>query len=167
MALIVEDGTGLSTADAFIDEAYALAYHAAYGNTDWPGVANKEIAIRTGTQYIALQYGRRKRGYKKVETQALPWPVSGACDDDGYLIDEDSLPETLKKATAEAALRAGLGEILGDLSDPGMIASEMVKVGPVSEAITYVGGKSQVAKFRIVDLLMGPIISVGSRLSRY
>ena len=76
MSIIVEDGTGLTTAVAYVAVADADAYHTAMGNTAWTGTdAAKEIALRRATQYLDNRY--TYRGTRLTSTQALEWPQIG------------------------------------------------------------------------------------------
>src|SRR5687767_15226190 len=107
MAIIVEDGTGLSTAESYITVAYADTYHTDRGQTTWTGTdAAKEAALRRALAYLDGRYGPRFNGLRKLgRDQALMWPRVGASDSEGWLIDDTVIPAELKRAQAEAALR--------------------------------------------------------------
>lgn len=149
MALIVEDGTGLATADAYVDIAFVSDYASKYttqGPTwDAHDLATQERAIRVATLFLDQTYGNRWRGYRKSKAQALDWPRSLVYDDDDYLIDEDSLPAKLQRACAELALDVGAGEDL----DPDLatgtapIVEESSKLGPLAESVKYLGYKRE------------------------
>ena len=65
MSLIVEDATGLSTAESYLSVANADTYHASYtGSTAWSGASTgtKERALRRATQYLDSVYGGRWLG---------------------------------------------------------------------------------------------------------
>jgi hypothetical protein len=76
-------------------------------------------------------------------------------DSDGFPLASDSIPLRVKHAQIEAALRAE-DELMPDIDEPGEIASESVSVGngAVSQSVTYVGGKSQIARLRKIDVLL-------------
>src|SRR5690606_27756416 len=92
MALIVEDGTGLPNAEAYISVADADSYFAKRGNSAWAAltVDAKEVALRLGADYMAAVYGPRWCGERLTDTQALDWPR-----------DEQGVPEAVKRANAE------------------------------------------------------------------
>lgn len=156
--LVVEDGTGLSTANTYLSEADADAYHTLYtGSTDWSGAltAAKERALVLATQHLDAKYHGRWLGQRANDTQALDWPRSNAEDSDGYAIDDESLPQKLKNACAELALRVVLGDSLfAPLTDPGQVVAESITVGPISESKTYAGPKPQDYQYPQVDALL-------------
>lgn len=129
MALTVEDGTGLSNADALISESYADNYHTAQGNTTWTG-DDKEAAIRRASAYLTDRV--RWQGYKVNErSQAMAWPRSGVVDVDGYSIPEDEVPDEVKRACAEIAL---VELVTPGAMSPQVTASAVVtreKLGPM------------------------------------
>jgi len=171
MALVVEDGTGKSDADSYLSETDADTYHTKYtGSTDWSGASSseKEMALRKATQYLDAVYGRRWKGVRANEAQALHWPRSNAEDRDGVAIDDDDLPVMLERATAEAALRAitETNGLMPDISDPGDIKREKKKLDVIEKDTEYMGGKSPIKKFRVIDLLVGDLIEDRGVLSR-
>jgi hypothetical protein len=101
MALIVEDGTGLSDAESYISVADADAYITAYKGTnatwDSAATADKEVAARVATQYLDITYDWI--GDKETSTQALDWPRVNAYDETGTAI--DGVPSNVEDATAE------------------------------------------------------------------
>ena len=74
MALIVEDGTGLSTSEAYISVADASTYFTARGNTTWAAISTddlREAYLRQATEYMTQVYRSRWEGVRYSETQAL------------------------------------------------------------------------------------------------
>jgi len=117
MSLVVEDGTGLSTAESFVSVSYADSYHSARGNDAWgaAATADKEEALRRASGYLSDAY--RWPGYRvKPREQALMWPRFDVYDAENYPVDSDAIPVEIKKATAEVALK--------ELSSPGSMAPE-------------------------------------------
>lgn len=165
MTLIVEDGTGLSTAESYVSVAAADIYvplHYATVPSSWSGAntSRKEIALRQAAQAMEARYRGRWIGSKVKETQALSWPRSGALDEDGFEIEDDALPQALKDAQVELALKEVAGDTLvADQTSPGTIESESVKVGPIEEAISYSGGKSQAKQYTLADMLLRPLVT--------
>lgn len=115
MALVVEDGTGLSNADSYISLAAANTYWTAHGApSSWTGApdAAKEGALRYATRKIDGEYGSRFLGRIAVLTQALAWPRSGVIDADGRSVASNVVPVSVQEATCELArlhLEADLG----------------------------------------------------------
>lgn len=108
MAFVVEDGTGLSTANAYISTAFADTYHVDRGNAAWTGATtDKETAIVRATDYVDKRFGPRFRGFREGKSQGLEWPRLSAFDNDDFLYsDVDRIPRSLQKAIAEYAIIA-------------------------------------------------------------
>lgn len=170
MTLVVEDGTGLSTADSYISLADANTYVAAHGAlASWTAAADadKEEALRLAAQYIDLKYGSRFLGTKYLRDQALCWPRDSVVDDQGHSYEYYEIPNGVLQAQVEAAMRVIEGDDLLDVIDePGTISSESVTVGPIQESKSYMGGKSQVKKYPKVDLLLRPVLYSSDRVER-
>lgn len=104
MSFIVEDGTGLSTANAYISVGYGDTHHGDRGRDDWNKASDndKEQAIVRASDYIDQRFGLRFVGERSTGDQTLEWPRLGAFDKDGFLLQE--VPHQIQKATAEYAL---------------------------------------------------------------
>lgn len=101
MALIVEDGSGVSGANAYISRADFLTYHAERNNTAAAAlsVALIDAAILYATEYLDSKY--QWRGDIVSDSQFLGFPTEGGYDDQGREI--IGLPEKVVKACAEVA----------------------------------------------------------------
>ncbi|MEO6532849.1 MAG: DnaT-like ssDNA-binding protein [Pseudolysinimonas sp.] len=167
MALIVEDGTGLSTAESYISvpafKAYADARGLDYGaSTD----AQIEQALRRATAWLDAVYGARFGGYRVAVSQALVFPRSGLVDREGFGIAYNSVPRQIASATAEAAVR----EIAtpGSLS-PDVVPGEMVKSLKAGSAqIDYAGaGNAVLSATPVVQIIDGILSTILGRRSAY
>jgi hypothetical protein len=168
---VVEDGSGKSDANSYCSVVDATTYNNNVNqSTTWENAttSEQENALIVGTQYLDIEYARRWRGMKASSTQALAWPRAGGSDDDGYTIDSDVVPEKLKDACAELALRVLLGDdLLGVHTSPGTVEKETVKVGPITESKTYVGGRSAAGyDYPKVSALIGCLIRPAGRVYR-
>jgi hypothetical protein len=145
MSLVVEDGTGLSNADALISVAFADSYHTANGNSTWTGDDSlKEQAIRRATAFISSGYawaGYRTRGRK----QSLAWPRAGVVDREGYAILIDEIPVEVKNAVAEIALRelVSPGAMNPDFIAASVVKREQVGSLSVEYANSFISAESQ------------------------
>jgi hypothetical protein len=162
--LIVEDGSGLATAEAYLSVADADAYFAAYpGGSAWTGtVPEKEAALRAATLYLDAEYGGRWQGSRVNATQALDWGRYGVYVD-GFLLPNVPLPKNLRAATAEAAVRSMSGELMPDVvaADRG-VTSASDSVGALSTSRTWGnGGKVTSDQYRKVDALIGRLLVGG------
>lgn len=137
MALIVEDGSGLPDAEAYISVADADAYHHARGNVAWAALTTeaKEAALRLGADYMGAVYGPKWCGKRLTDTQALDWPRTG----------REGVPEAVRRANAELAVRASAGPLLADQGP----AVKQETVGPLS--VTYADGARQSTRYAAVD----------------
>lgn len=153
----VEDGTGLPSANSYLSVSEADDYHDGRGNTAWTDssitTAVKQNALVRATDYIEKRFGTRFRGWKESSTQALQWPRLDAEDNSGYLL--SGIPEKLKQATAEYALRSlSLHELTPDpispvpeqhntlnyerdMSPSGEVSRKTEKIGSVEETTEY------------------------------
>lgn len=169
MALIVEDGTGKSTAESYLSEADGDSYHTAHANsTDWSGATTgeKEIALRRASQYLDMVYGAQWKGSRANEDQALDWPRVWADDRDDVAILHTELPQRLKDACAEAAERMLTEEMMPVQADPGVLQSSSVKVGPISTSKTYQGGRTPGKGYPKVEALVRGLLKVTGMVSR-
>lgn len=165
MALEVEDGTGKANADAYVDAAYVDAYVAKFlgGNAAWDGAseAAKEAAIVRFTQYLDLVYRQDFRGVKRTDEQSREWPRSFVYADSGRLLSDTLIPEPLKHASAEGAVRALVTtELIPDL-DPSSqgIKSESVAVDTIKESIEYVGTKPTTTIYRKLTAVLSKVLN--------
>jgi hypothetical protein len=152
--ITVEDGTGLPDANAYCDLAFADAYHADRGNAAWTGDdAAKSAALIKATDYLR-RYSERWLGYKTKPDQALDWPRVGVMlpidprfvgaveTDRGVIIASpfvgiataelanDFVPDEVKMATAELALRAMAAPLAPDQARGGKVKQKTI--GPIT-----------------------------------
>ena len=104
MTITVEDGTGLTGADAYISVEDADTYFLAIGDTTWSAADTtaKEQAIVQATRYMEKRFGNKWKGIIASSTQALGWPRDYVYDERGTELD-DQVPTALANACAEYA----------------------------------------------------------------
>lgn len=163
MALIVEDGTGLSTAESYISVADADTYIAAYKGADalWDAAteADKEIAARQATQYIDGLYNWK--GVVLTSTQALDWPREGVYDERDLLV--EGIPTNLENATAEVMFLVINGETLVTNVDRSkQTTREKVDVIEVE----YEAGATQQTSYPTVSRLLSGYTLSSGRIQR-
>lgn len=164
MALVTEDGSGKSNADAYVTLAECDAYHANLGNTDWDidaedaaNVAKRENAIKKATAFIDARYGGRFKGVRSTAEQALLFPRDGISDNDGYVL--ENVPTAVRRATCEAALKLFLGtDLMPDLDRGGKVISETV--GPIST--TYSSGAPAGTRFEMIESILRGCLNGGA-----
>lgn len=104
MAFVVEDGTGLETANAYVTAAEFVAFFGDRGDV----VADEDeeliqAAIIRATDYIDKRFGPVFKGEKEDDENGLEWPRLNASYKSGDVISSDVIPNLLKKATFEYA----------------------------------------------------------------
>lgn len=166
---VVEDGSIVSGANAYVTLADANQYHENFGNPSaWSGAtdANKQAAIRQATQFIDQEYGPQFKGTRANSEQELMFPRSGVTARDGFWYPHDEIPQRLKDATAILALKAISETLMADQTNPGTIKKETVKVGPITESKEYMGGKDQEKYYRLAENLLLDLLTDGAEMIR-
>lgn len=137
--MAIDTTVGGPAAEAYISVTDADTYFSLRGNTAWAALTTpaKEAALRLSTDYMAGAY--KWCGERTTDTQALDWPRTGTQYDD------DVIPEAVKRANAELAVRASAGSLLADQG--AQVKSETV--GPIS--VTYADGARQSVRYAAVD----------------
>jgi hypothetical protein len=169
MALIVEDGTGMATAESYTSVAEADLYFSNRANTAWAALntAAKEASLRKATDYLGQVYRLRWKGVRVNGVQALDWPrgfverddykyqgINGASMIGGYFyFPSDEVPKEVKNACAELALKASSEELAPDLGQ-GVIRE---KVGTLE--VEYDKNSPQFTQYRAVNNLLAPLLN--------
>jgi hypothetical protein len=172
MSLTVEDGTIKAGAESYISASDATTFHSNRGNTAWTGTdAVKEAALRRAATYLDGHYRRRWKGQKvKPTTQAMEWPRVGVKLVDGDILYYDvtpsfydselmgflaidAIPQRLKDAQCELALRA----LSGDLAADGESNIIREKVDVLETEYSPNAGKGA-ATYPVVDQLLSDLL---------
>lgn len=153
MAFVVEDGTGLDDANAYITVQEFKDYHDDRGN-DYstfgsapPTDQEIEKSIVSATDYIDNNFGSSFMGCREFpeNPQALYFPRTNIWVDGQQL---PNIPTQLKNATAEYAFRALSGSSLENdpvYDDSGRTVIEKKEViGPIEEEVKYSDDNSYV-----------------------
>lgn len=160
-AFVVEDGTGLATANAFADLAYVSAYAALHGNPlSWSSLsqsAQKDF-IRQATRWISIRFAYQ--GKKLNVNQALSFPRYELFDEDGYSILSNIVPRRVKDAMSVVTLRMAQGDWtpFPDEAAAAQSGSESISVGPISISTSDASSQTTEAVLSIVKRLLAPFI---------
>lgn len=139
IVLTVEDGTGLHNANSYVsvDDANTFNNQRPFA-TAWlaVGLEDKKRAIIMATRLLDEHidwYGQSKKSHNLSlgtnDRQSLSWPRSGVFDPDGFTIDQDTMPDFIKDATAEfARFLAGEDRTL----DPSTAGFSKIQLGSLS-----------------------------------
>lgn len=151
--LVVEDGTVVASANSYISRADADTYFLKLANTTWSALSAgvKEAALIKATAYMEQMYRLRWLGYRYTSTQVLSWPRANVPINDGpwnNFVAVDTVPQQVKDAQCELAVRASADDLAADLTQG--VLSETV--GPLS--VTYDSASAQVTRYRAVDAML-------------
>lgn len=156
MALITENGSIVAGAESLCSVADSNTYHRAIGNeAAWydKDVDVKERALRNATIFMRQVYRSRWDGARVSSLQALDWPRYGICVD-GFPVLSTTIPDDVKRACAELALRSLDGPLLPDL-DTGNNQIKKDKTGPL-ETEYFENNTDAKARFPGVDAMLAP-----------
>ena len=157
MSLVVESGSGSATAESYISVEDASAYFNNRGVTTWDALdegeatAAREQALRKATDYIDSHYQwEGSRVYPLV--QALDWPRYGVWAKEEY-VDDDEIPEPLKRACAELALKSASDDLLADQTQ-GVVKE---KVGVIE--VEYSEHSPARVRYSFIDAMLRPYLN--------
>lgn len=163
MALITEDGTGLTTAESLASVSAATTYHSVRGNAAWALLTNAQMeeALRRATDYMEQIYRFLWAGYRKTTTQALSWPREQVPVQDagsGYgtfpaYYSNTAVPTIVVNACAELALKASAATLFADQTQK--VVSE--SVGPIS--VDYDRYSPQEKRYVAIDAMLSPFLA--------
>ena len=172
MALVVEDGTGLPTANSYLSVATADAYHTEICNEGWGGgQTKKEAALIRATRWIDQHFdflgGRIVLGDGTVTNlpQALNWPREGVVHEEGFAISPDTVPTEIVQATAEVALAVmDYGDLEPSAAPGGTVSEELEKTGRTWVQTKFsAGGDAGEAQVPVAASILEPLLALGSQ----
>lgn len=144
MAFVEEDGSGLTTSNAYCSVAFVTAYLTESGSeTAWSALANdtlREQAIVKASRYIDQRFGQLFLSTRRHRDQAMEWPREQIAFPNGLLwINSNEIPIELKRATAEYADRVSVaGTVLvADPTTNQQIVEKTETVGPITEQTRF------------------------------
>lgn len=162
MSLIVEDGTGIEGADAYVPISKVDSYAAAFGKSGWDTLDNnaKEIHIRKATQFLDVKYPFDAVPLKA--NQSLLFPAKEFYVR-GYAV--TGLPRQLVDAACELAIL----DVSTNLSESVVARTytyRKVKVGDLEKTERY-ETDDQSKVFDTVELILRPLLGgqIGSGVS--
>ena len=149
MALVIENGDGLSNAESYVDVDYVDAYFLKRGINEWASLTNREQLIIRAMDYIENNY--TYQGTKLLSTQSLQFPrlING----------ETVYPIALKNAVCELALKSNEEDLLAD-TDKTTIRE---KVGTLE--VEYDPNQDNIKSYNYVNKLLAPYLVSTSSFS--
>lgn len=160
MAIVVEDGTALATAETYASVAAADAYYVKLDIPAWAALTltAKEASLRKATAYMIQMYRGRWQGQRAKIGQALDWPRTGVTIRDFYYFEVpfNTVPVEVVTACISLALRASTAELLADQQP--RVASE--SVGPIS--VSYFAGEDRAIVYAAIERTLQPLFRQSS-----
>lgn len=174
MALIVEDGTGLTDSEVYLSVIEADEYHAKRNNTLWAALTQveKEAALIKGADYLSQVYRNRWAGYRTSAIQSMDWPRAyvlrdSSIDNENYIdvlpnavkvyYPQDFIPKEVKYANAELALRS----LEEDLNVETERLTTQEKVGSI--AVSYDKNARDRRIYPMVEGFLRPFLRAGGQ----
>ncbi len=164
MALVVEDGSGMPSAESLISLAEARAYAVSHGLTLPTSDTTVEILCRLSSEWLATLEDRLQ-GWRRVFNQALCFPRVGVSLHgrgatlmwDVYLayLPEQVIHPDLKKAMCQMVYEMSLRDA-NPTVDSKIVISEAV--GPISTTYAKTGTASQNPVFPKVMAFIQPFL---------
>jgi tRNA(Ile)-lysidine synthase TilS/MesJ len=160
--MILEDGTGVEGANAYVTMDEVAEYAEEHG-LEWVTSPSDdgETAIVRATTAIDARYRSRYPGYRtNGRSQSLEWPRSEAYDAEEEEIADDEIPQELKDAVCEAAVRelATPHSMMPDTAVGGI--EKRIKAGSVE--IERFGNAAVGPTFSIIDGILAPLLGTPS-----
>lgn len=164
--IVVEDGTGLDTANSYVSIADADTYHELRGNASWTDATQdqKATALIHATEYLDMRWtfvgAVTFPGSPSDLAQALQWPRT----DDEFIIDsrgnqygDDEIPFWIVNATLEYALAyLTTGRLLPDPTVPDtagrFVTLKREKLGPLEEETRFSDSRGTITSKRTYAL---------------
>ena len=180
MTLTIEDGSGVESADSYVTISEADEYIADWHDSpDWASMdsAAKERSLRRGARYID---SHRFAGWPTWLDQRRAFPRTGIPREGGYVghMDGgspgltgqaeagfhhcwpgDEVPQRVKEAQIEVALRDAQGEDLLPDHDGATVERESKGVGSLKTDVAYRTPKSGRKTYEAIRALLQPFLS--------
>lgn len=168
MAFTVEDGTIVAGANSYTTVADADSYFGDRANADWAALdtPTKQSLLVKATDYLVQKYRNRWKGMRVNIKQTLDWPRAGVQIEDyfdpqqgprlfpfeglAFLVPTDIVPDEVKHACCEAAIRAKAAPLAPDLKRGGMVKSKKIDVIETE----YFEGAPATTSYQAVEMLI-------------
>jgi hypothetical protein len=130
MSLVLEDGTGVVTANAYATVAEIAAILSSNIHSTWMAMDqdSQEKLVIWATRVLDERV--KWFGQKSHQTSGLAWPRAGTKDKEGYPIDDNLVPRQVKVAVAVLAehLVAGNPDVVDTTANKKMVKVDVVEL---------------------------------------
>jgi hypothetical protein len=153
--IILEDGSGLAGANAYVSHDFIENYFRGKSLAAWgsAGVQEQEDMIVLASGYIDTAF--TWKGVRKAPAQGLSWPRAGAFLD-GF--DVEGVPAAVKKAACEAVRLCMDGETLYG-TDAG---KEVISGSSEGMSVHYARNEKAVTRFEIINQILRGLYKLDS-----
>jgi hypothetical protein len=147
VAFIVENGTGIEDANAYVDEDYVKNYFMGERLTMFSELEDKESVIVSATQLVDISY--EWKGTRISIDQGLNWPRDSVEFEGHEII---GIPTALKKAVCEAVfIVMNSDDSLYSNDNQREVVKESV-AGAIS--VEYAQSKDSATKYEVLDKIL-------------
>lgn len=161
MALVVEDGSIVESANSYISLADARAYALDRGVVLSAVDADLTAILVKAADYVD-SFRAQYMGTKVSGDQTMQWPRTGVSVE-GFAIDSTAIPALLQAAQVEAAIAITNGADLRPVGNAAPVYME--KVGPLETRYDTRGGRSTlVPRVTAVESLLRPLFRFGGKM---
>lgn len=151
--IIVEDGTGVPGANSYVSLEYVRSFASIRG-VDLPE-DDTELSYLIINSFDYIETFEFK-GRKKELDQATQWPRSGVVID-GFVLPDDSIPDSLKKAQSQASVET----LSGDLMPNPSLAIKKEKVDVLEVEYQVAAPEGVEPSFPKVDAFLRDLLTSG------
>lgn len=178
MALVVETGAGVTSADSYISQANATTWIAANcynpGYTEWTAADSdtKDKFLRTGRFFLDEMFRYTWRGTKYDADYELSWPRTSFYNSSGHEVDStdsgDGIPVNIGYAQAWVAWRASKGDIFFPTNENAAAKSKSWSNQSESGSEVFVGGgaSKDMKSYPILKFLLSEYLQSGFAVER-
>jgi len=159
MALIIEDGTGVTNANSYVTDVEYTNYATSRGLTVGADATIREQELIAATDFLE-SFRNQYQGTKTASTNVLQFPRNNVFIDDS-LLSGNAIPIELKRAQMESGVVESSAQLTTNKPNEN-IQSEKVDVIEVSY---YSGGKAVSQKYQRVSNWLDPLLKKGGAVS--
>lgn len=160
MAIIVEDGTNIPSANSYVTVAELDSFAALRGYTLPALEADKAVLLIKGADYTEA-FRASFQGQKTYSDQSLQWPRQPVYID-GYQIAGTTIPQDLKNAQMQAAIEVSIAG--GDIQPNTGKNIKKEKVDVIEVTYQDNNGALYAPTFPKVDTYIDPLLKAGGGL---
>ena len=159
MALIIEDGSIVTSANSYVTDAEYISYAALRNKTIGTASTNREHELILAMDYL---YSQNYKGVRAdPENQEQPFPRQGLTRY-GLAYASDSIPKEIKNAQMEAAIASNSQELSINSANNNIASAKL----DVMETSYFDGGTKTRIRLDRVQVYLSELLSSSNKLVR-